>query len=202
MSEVYGDILDSDLIEGWVEAHLKSRMPEYLAEVSRQRGLDKSIQKPRSYVRSADVNKMPEDQLPSIVIVCPGLAERPLMEGDGKYRARFSLGLACITTGRNRKVTNRVSKMYAAAARAAVLQHGSLGRDEVMGVDWQDESYDDLPFDDVRTLGIATVLFRVEVRGVLDTGGGLPEPPDDPEDPPEGYPPTEEVIIAIDQQEV
>lgn len=198
---IFGPIIDGHTIEGWATAHLELWLPTYIAEVARQRDVP-IPPNPRSYVTVNEFDRWPEHQIPTCIVVSPGLADQPAKAGDGRYRATWVLGIAIIASGRDRPSTEKLSKMYAAAVRAAIAQHPSLGQSVVRGSQWRDERYTDVPNDDSRTLGSGQVYFYVEVDNVINTTGGPAGPPEDPEPPMDEWPVVGDVIITINKEEL
>lgn len=182
--------------------HLGTWMPTYIAEVERQSSLDpRSLPAIRSFTTRNEFTKWPEDQLPAVVVVSPGAAGEGIRkEGDGRYRVRWVVGVAVVASARDQATTNRLAKLYIAAARAAILQHASLGG-FAEGVEWEDERYNDLPPAQERTLSAAQDIFTVEVRDVLTAGSGPVDPVEDPYDVPEAWPSVEAVTITVNQEE-
>lgn len=180
-------------------AMLKRWTPTYLAEAERQTGRDpKALPRMRSWTTTNEFEKWPEDQLPSVLLISPGLAEPPSPDGRGYYRAKFSLGLAVIVSANTADSTAALAKLYCAVLRACMVQHQSL-EGFASGVDWMDETYDDLPSEDGRTLGAGQLIFAVEVEAIARrwNGPAFPsEPPDDDADPLPEDPTVETVEIT------
>lgn len=81
----------------------------------------------------------------------------------------------------------RASQIYAAAVRATLVQHATLGG-FAEGVYWNGEDHQ-LPDGDNRSLGLSTSEFSVFVPDVVTqiAGPTQPDPPDDPnQDWPDG----------------
>lgn len=176
-------------------------MTTYLAEVERQKEIKaESLPPVKSWVAANEFRKWPDEQMPVGVVLSPGLAEEPLRDGDGKYRAKWHVGVAVVVKGRKRSETAETAKLYAAAVRAAVLQHPSLGG-FAQGVTWKDESYTDLPMETERTLGSAQLVFEVEVEDVIQSLAGLVEIPEDPYDVPDAWSEIESAEVTVTQQE-
>lgn len=174
---VFGTIVTGKQVRGAMRSHLQQWLPTYLAEISR--GDDRAgdaLPLPRSWVSALDLvdGKFTEDQMPSCVIVAPGLLEDPRKQG-GVYICRWAVAVGFVVSGQNRENTFDLSELYAAAGRAAVLQHPSLGG-FATATDWVGERYDDIPNDMQRTLAAGTVQFSVEVQGALSVQNG-PEAP-------------------------
>lgn len=200
---VFDHILTADVVEQHALETLQTWLPTYLREVERQTGRDpNTLPAVRSWKPVNIFERWPEDQLPAVLLVSPGLIGTPEKEGDGYYRARWSLGIGVVVSARDAATTNSLAKVYAAAVRATILQHQSLGGHS-RGVGWVDEKYDDLPAEKGRTLAAGQNIFWVEYAQVVSTKGGpiQPVPPDD-EPPPEDWPTVETADTTIESEAI
>lgn len=186
---VFGPLVIGDEVEDAVVDTLKLWMPEYIPWLERKTGRDpQSLPLPRSYVTAKDFEHWPEEQLPSVLVINTGLADEPVPDGEGKFRAAFAVGLAVIASARDRAETEKLAQLYTAACRAILLAKPSLGG-FAQSVHWIDEEYDPLPDPKKRRqLAAGQAVFRVGVEDVSITGQGpaavRPNPyapyPDDP----------------------
>jgi hypothetical protein len=165
----------------------------YLAHLEVQHGLEPgALPRLRAWTTAPEFEKWPEDQLPAVLLVSPGISEEPLPDGAGYYRVRFSLGVAVIVSAASLADTARLAKWYGAVMRTILLQHQSL-EGFAGGITWVDENYDDVPSEDTRTLGASQSIFAVEVRGFARRWNGPATPfrlpGDDPDGPPSEPPP-------------
>lgn len=201
---VFQRIVSGAQVEQALITTLQMWMPTYLAEVARQHGKGaRELPTVASYTTVVEFDKWPEDQLPACIVVSPGIAEQPSQEAKGKHRAKWAAELALICSASTQKNSLDLAKMYLAAARAAILQHASLGG-FASGLEWIDELYDRVPSEDTRNLGAASGLFVVHVDDVTTKGAGpgaaVPEPRIDPT---LDYDPVfvEETEVTIEQQD-
>lgn len=202
MTSVYGEIITGTSVRRAAEATIRRWFPGYLAEVARQTGWDgPALPSFRSYVTSTDVDRMVEDQLPSCIIVAPGLADAPIRHGDGKYSAMWIVNMGVAVSGQDRENTMELAEMYAAALRTIMLQRRSLGG-FAQGVEWVGEGFDELDRDDVRTLCVGYVQFLVDVAGIVDIYQGPTDPPVDPTDDPGEWPTVGSVSVTVEQRRV
>jgi hypothetical protein len=193
-TSIFGQIVTGQDVEQWCLEELSTWSSTYLAEVERQAGLPAgSLARVKSWVVAASFDQWPEDQLPRGLLVSVGLSELPLRSGDGSYNARWQMGLGVVVSSRTEAETHRLAMLYVAAHRTLLIQRPSLGG-RALGVVWQDENYDQLPFDDVRSLGAGMANFTVEVENVATWGLG-PNTPDVPISPDDTvpWPPYQEV---------
>lgn len=184
---LYGTIITGKHVRAAVEATLKRWMPDYIGEVARRNGKAAGdLPNFRSYSSVLEPDKFTEDQLPSCVIVAPGLFGEPHRRGTGRYEADWSVGVGAVVRGKDRASTFDLTEYYAAAVRAILVQHPSLGG-FAQHTDWLGERYDELSTQDLRTIAFAVVQFSVTVEGVVDTSQGPTAPsgvtpPPDPGD--------------------
>lgn len=211
---VYGLTMDGDDVERILLSHLRARMPEYLPEIRRQKvaaalalglaaddpNLPPAVNWPaelppvESYaVVHAANEKWPEAILPMLIAYCPGLAQPPVIEGDGGVTAKFAVSITAIASGFDQADTKSLARAYGSAARLAILQHQDLagdGASQAEGVSWLDMRNYQITkgVEGERNLMAVTDLFAVEIPQVLDRFGGVPQIPDNPvDDPPPPY---------------
>jgi hypothetical protein len=179
---VYGAIVTAEDVADAAVENLRLWSPAYIAEVSAQSGRPRCGDGALPAFRSIDVassfSKFAEDQVPACVVVCPGLGDTPIRGGDGAYLAEWSLGLGVVVSGRDRQSTDELVRLYSAAVRAAMLQNPSMNG-FAQGCRWIDEDYDELGFDDSRTIAAGIVSLGVEVNEVVNCFGGPKSPPED-----------------------
>lgn len=176
-SNVFGPIVTGKQVRTAMRNHLRTWMPTYLPEIGREDGRSgDALPQFRSWVSALDLpeGKFTEDQMPSCVIVAPGMTEEPVKQGQ-IFICRWAVSVGVCVSGQDRENTFDLSELYAAAVRAAVLQHSSLGG-FASGIDWLGERYDDIPNSMLRTLAAGTVQFSVEVQGALMPGEGPDSP--------------------------
>jgi hypothetical protein len=144
-----------------------------------------------------DLERWPEQQIPCLILISPGLADVPRDRGD-EYDAAWRLDIGVLVSAGTQEAAHALARVYAAAVRECLLQQpweGGLVND----ARWMGESYDDTPVDKRRSIAAARLTFTVVVDEVV---GFQPAPttPDPLPDPPGGgfpdYPdlPTAETI--------
>lgn len=200
-TDVFGEITTGTEIKNAVIETLQTWLPTYLQEVEHQ--LDRprgDIVAPKVYKKTNTFDTIDVVNIPVCLVVCPGLAGRPAHEGDGYYRAPFTLGIACIVSARDEESTKEVADIYGAAVRACMLQKRLSVTGLDSDVDWIEESYDDIPEQDSRTLGAAQVIFTVTVYDVVSRIGGPLAPADPVKQPGSEWPFVGDVVIdSVDQ---
>lgn len=189
-SSLYGRLVGATHVEDAALGVLRTWMPTYLNEIARQSGeTPGAIARPKSYRVSAEVEKMPEDQTPCVVIASRGVADIPLKNASRQYTAQFILELAAVVSaigGQEMAGTPRalrLARFYALALRACMAQQSDS--DLMVHRDWLGEQYDVLDSIDDRTICVGKVRFAVEVPDVLtaDAGPIYPVGPDAEVDP-------------------
>lgn len=198
---IFGRILSGRIVEQTVKNHLHLWMPTYIREIERQTGRPaESLPLIRSWTNRNTLQLWKEDHLPSLLLVSPGTIGAPWKDGEGTYHAHWSIGVAVVVSGRDEKTTDGLSKDYAAAVRAAMLQRQSLGG-QAEGVSWLDERYTDLPADEARTLAAGQDIFSIEFKDVVSVAGG-PVEPDPPAEAVGDWPEVETVITETELEDI
>jgi hypothetical protein len=175
-----GKIVTGRDVELAALAVLKKWASTYLGEAEAATGRVRgSLPRPRAWTTATEFEKWPEDQLPAVLLISPGLAAPPRADGNGTYRASFALGIAAIVSTSHMDETAALAKLYCATLRACLLQHQSL-EGFAAGVTWADENYDDLPSIDDRSLGAGQAIFVVEVDAISTRWNGPIHPSEPP----------------------
>lgn len=177
----FGRIVSFDQVEREVAAQLSTWMPTYVAELERQRGLAPGyFEGDLEYVAASDFGRFSEDRLPCVVIVCPGLTDRPVRDGDGVYRCTFAVLVGIFASALDRDTSDEAAKAYGACIRTIMVQRPRVGELDAGGVKWVGERYDDVDADDTRTLAGGAVSFTIEVDDVASTFAGPMTPLEGP----------------------
>jgi hypothetical protein len=201
---VFGPTLDSADVEAAMLAHLRAWVPTTLAEVRRQKDPEgklwpESVEAIREYTvshASAVAHRWPEDQLPMLIAESPGMEGDPYEQGDGTVSAIYGIMVTAIASGATVADTKALARLYASAARMAVMQEPSLkaGGDTefASGIAMGPERI--VPVrrgvEAERNLLAVTVPFLIEVDGILNVTGG-PLKPQTAEEIAEGKEPPE-----------
>lgn len=176
-SSAYMRLVAASDVEEALLAQLQKWLPDYLAETERQHGVAPgSWPLPRSWLISSEVEKMPEDQLPAVILASPGLTDPPLADGRGVYTARWLITVAVMVSARGNRLALRLARLYALAIRALAVQQQALAGVAVRRVEWLEERYRALDSIDDRTVCIAEVDVVVEVSDVTTRHAGPLEP--------------------------
>lgn len=191
MSTITGPLISGGAAERAVVAHLTAEDPDTggtwindgISLAERAEGIAPgTLERPRGVVRRSEFATWPEDQLPVILVMAAGLAQPPTRRADGKYEARFLVGLAPVVADVDVDTTHDVALAYGAAVRWAMLVKPSLGgfaEDTI----WRDEQYGDVPNLATRSIGAARSIFEIVVPDVVQRAPGQMKPTADGEDP-------------------
>jgi hypothetical protein len=174
--DVFKDIISIDEIEDQILANLQNWMPTYMAEVCRQKSLDSSqVPAIKSWVTLQRFRHEPHNQTPAIVVVSGGTSGQPVKNGEGWWRSPFVFGVSAIISARDQDSSSKMSKLYAAAVRAIMLQQ----RTDVMYTDirWNGESYDDIDVGSPDMLTAASGTFELMLDGLVKSQGAGPKVP-------------------------
>jgi hypothetical protein len=173
----YGPLLAASDVEASVIEQLRKWLRSYLAEVDRQHAQPVgTLPMPRSWVTSSDVEKMPEDQTPTLIVQSPGLLSAPEADGQGVYCARWLINVGVHLSARGNGLALRIVRLYVLALRALLLQQQMLPAITVQRIDWLGERYDELDSIDDRTVCTGRVELCVQVADVTTRGHGPLEP--------------------------
>jgi len=197
---IFGRNLSKKRVEMDVLDYLKEWLPSYISEQEQQEELGRGFYPEIvSWTRTnQDIEKFPEDSLPAVVVVSPGMAEEPKKDGRGIYRVKWTIILGIIFSGNDYESTMDGASDITAAARLCMLQGQTLNKSVgygYRGVDLIAERFDDSPplaGGMNRTVGVGSLLFTVDSANVVSVNAGpTQEHPFPDHDTP--YPPAEPV---------
>jgi hypothetical protein len=174
--DVFKDIISFDEIEDQILANLENWMPTYMAELCRQKGIDPTLVPAiRSWTNLAKFRHEPQNQTPAIVVVSAGTTGQPTKDGQGWWRTNALFGVSAIISARDEDSAARMSKRYAAAVRAIMLQQ----RANVSYTDirWNGESFDAIDVRSPDMLQASTGTYEVVLDGLVKSQGAVPKVP-------------------------
>lgn len=200
--DIFGPIFVGRQIEDAALETLRTWMPTYLQEIELQlQRVRGEIPAPRLYTTRNEFTQFPEDQMPMCVVVSPGLVSEPKREGDGTYNAWFALAVGFAAAGRDADTSRFLAQVYGAAGRAILLHKSSLGG-VASGVEWTDESYDNLVTEDDRVVRACYNMYQFHVAGIVQKGmGPAVTIPDPVEQPGSQWPSAETIEIDVEAVE-
>jgi hypothetical protein len=197
VNDVFKPIFVGTELEEAAMTTLSKWMPTYLQEIELQLGRTRDlIPAPRLYTTRNEFTSFPDDQMPMCVVVSTGLADPPLADGEGTYSGWFALGVGFAAAAKDAESSGFLAKVYGAAGRAILLHYPSLGG-ICEGVEWADESYDDLVSEEERTIRACYSIYRVKVGNLVTRYAGPSDPIPDPVTQP-GSQTTVANIVTID----
>lgn len=217
MSDIFFAIRLADDLEDAVLATLEKWWPVYVKELELQspalpdpKNIEVgSLPAPKAWLKANQLDREATDNLPAIVVVSPGMSGRaaPKQEGDGSFRAFFSIGVGVFVSADKRDNTMRLVRLYTAIVRTILLQKQSLDG-FADGTTWLDESYDDsFTFTDDSTISAGQVVFEIELSGVVNryggpaVYGGPPPEPDPDTQPGSTWPAVESTTTTVEVKE-
>jgi len=184
--DVFLSIFDGSVLTRAVLNTLKLWYPRYLREIEYQRPdlVSGKIPVPKTYVERWTFDSYPDDKIPAVIVVSPGMADQPRRDGDGTVSGWWAIGVGVIAAASTEDNSERLAKIYGAAARSILSQKGWLDESwEFNGCEILSEMYDEVPdIEQARTMRSAHVIGRVQVMNMWNTGSG-PRDPGDPSDP-------------------
>ena len=202
----YGAILSGFEVEHAVAQIVRTWGRDYLAEMERQRHLEVGrLPVFKSLVDSSSLERMPEDQLPSLLIVSSGIESRDRVEvnSDGWYTARFRVDCGAVVSARGNRLAVKLARYYTAALRSMVVQQLAdprwSGLEGVRRVVWTGEQYRPLGDISERTQSGGVAQFLIEVEQVTNWVMGPDEPTEPPE--PDLRPISQSVHVTVEKEE-
>lgn len=165
-----GPLISADDVCDAVEDTLVTWLPSVSAEIAAAKNV--SLPAVTSYsMPDPQALRSGSAELPALVVSSPGLASPPQRDGEGMYRAAWTVVVSVFARGVDYRDTARVVRGYALAVRTSLLQHPSLG-DFASELVWVNEEYDALDPAAARTAGGAFITVQVVVDDVTDAYGG------------------------------
>ena len=179
----FGSIKTAGRIERAAEQVLTRWLPHYLAEAARQDGLapgDPYPAEPRTIETFTRFDTWAEHQLPAVIVVSSGTVGDVDRDGRGRLSAWWRLGVWAVCGAADQDSTRTLAHRYAAAIRACLVSHPTLGG-AAERLTYVGEEYAELPTDQARTLTAAGVEVRVRMADIAGQGPTvMPTPTPDP----------------------
>jgi hypothetical protein len=201
MSDQFGTIFLSTEFDENVKVFLRRWTDTYLSRIEHQLGLPaRKVARPQSwnFLFGPEPEKWPEDKMPAIFVVSFDFDGQPDRLGAGQYGGWWNWNVSAVVSQRDFEATRKVTQMYAAALRTAVVQHPSL--DGAVGDTKYLSETLAYPVDARnRTLGMASLDFSSYIECIVEESEGPLEPDAAPPEQYEDWP--EVTSVAIDLQE-
>lgn len=168
----FGRIVIADEVRDAVVAHAVAWLPTYLAELERQRGLaPEAVPRLRSIAKHNELTRWPEEQLPSLLAIAPGISEEPAKQGRGLVTATYVVGLSIVCSARDQESADKLANLYGAALRTLMVQQQVIDGIPVESVKWLSEEAGEVDDDQDRTLAAVYSIFAIDVV-VMDASKG------------------------------
>lgn len=155
------------IVEDSVVDVLKDKLPSYLALMN--------LPTWRSIVNENDMDRWRQDQLPSLIVICAGLADppRPLARSTNIFLVRWSVAVGMVVSAASEQATRSLAQAYSACIRTCMMHNPGL-EGVARGMDWVDERYDVLEPDDGSQLSIAggQAVFQIEFQMAMGHAPG------------------------------
>lgn len=194
-----------DLLKTWIQT--------YLNEVGRRTGEPFArMRAPRSYRASHEVEFMPEDQRPCVVVVCAAPDETPFITGANhpsefgkRIEMAWSYDLAVQVVAQGSKKASiprahRLAMLYATAIRLAVIQCETELTDKLgWRVDWRGEEPGVIESDADRTTAVGIVHLTITIPNAMIRGTGPLIPEEEPLDESPEWPKVETTDVTIEK---
>lgn len=213
---VFGDFSGGADVDDAIINLIKYWQLSYLSEVARRAGAQADEYKPfRSFRVSHELEWMPEDQTPGLILVNGGLSDTPLKQGTKRpgqtYYATWNYQVGVLLSARGRKDRSipraqRIAKQYCLAMRLLLIQKRDDPAESpdfkgVLGMmDWVDEGYDGVDADSDRTLCLAHTDFAVTVPTAATWATGPLQPETVPEPESERWPAVTETDAEVTKE--
>lgn len=198
---VFGPRTGSYDVEQAVIMMLTERLPTYVNHCAQLHGITNPttagfpVRPAQPPFARKNFGGWPEHHLPSVQVVCPGMAERPVRQEDGSFTLTWQVEVFVIVSGRDHDATRLVRAVYEDALGMCIMQDRSLRSTLhptgfAAATDWLGESSADVPVpeSDNRTLQGTVVVLSVMVENCLDADAGPAIFIPDDGTPPHEYP--------------
>lgn len=202
----FGDYVTTNDVLAAVRSTIQKWSATYLAEMARHDRQNPSLQFEAlpdfaSFPSALDISEFVEEQLPSCIIVVPGVPTKPRRQGNGLYTADLGVGIGVAVSGQDTERTRQLASLYGSAVRQILLQHSSLGG-IASGMVWTKEEYTGsfIRPTDQRTLAIGDLSFIFTIDNFANDSNG-PLTPLSNDNPPSGWPVVEYPAMTITESQ-
>lgn len=189
---IFGRVVSAHQVSQALISTIKQWQPYYLNHIARAHGEPfERFAGLRGFRVATEMEAMPEDQKPLLILVNQGLRDEPIRSSAanriGKHYTaiwEYDLGIQVVAKGTKVNAEPRaiaLASMYSAAVRLLLLQQRDPG-ELISMTDWVDEQPGGLDSSADRTtcMVIATYLVTVPMSASSGTGPDLDWLPDEP----------------------
>jgi hypothetical protein len=179
---LFGPVVDAGQVQQAIQDTTLTWIDTYLVAVERANSLpDRYYDRPRSWRIDDSVRRLPEDQMPVLLVVSGGDIDEPSdTRGDGLLDEIHDVGITVIGKAGKRHDTALLARRYMAALKL-LLNHkggdfGGVCRLASKPAGRTDEVIRSEGGTNREYLGVAYVTFRVLVTGAMSRAGGPDTP--------------------------
>ena len=173
ITDAYGAVFGGHSVQEAMYRTLEKWLPTYIYEFNRQLG-SQVLVVPKRYTKMPDNRTLTRGIECALLVATNSTSGPPERQGDGSYNTVWEAEVSAYVFGSGDFLqTQAITYAYAAAVRAAVVQHKSLG-DFASTSHWTHEEYKYGEHSSTRYTGLAKVVFDVVVFGAVNDLLGPP----------------------------
>jgi len=172
--EVFGPLYGGHSVQEAFYKTLQEWLPTYIAEINRNLGSTVLVE-PFEYRHRPEFRTLPRNASAAILVSVPNTIGIPRIYQDA-IRTNWRVEVMVYVYGtKDWQETQALTSAYAAAVRAAIIQHRGLNGLAQTTI-WEGEEYAEGEHSSGRTTGIAHLRFAVTVGNAMNMYGGPPSP--------------------------
>lgn len=211
-------------VRRWTIAGIGLWFPAYLRDAERHEGLTPGYcQLPVAFREDfpqetaaeavTEVTKHPEQRLPLILVIIPGMAGAPERQGDRTFNAPWEIVLLGLVHGKTEADAELIASCYGLALCQMVIQQAGAWADldqyegppmAVESVEWAEPALDFIAIEATRRRSVvaARATFTVVFRNSATSQGPQNPPPVDPSVDPGDWPEIIQTELQIDRERI
>jgi hypothetical protein len=171
---IFGPLIGGNSVQEAFYKTLQEWLPTYIAEINRKLG-SQVLLEPFEYRHRPEFRNLPRNASAAILIEVPNTIGVPRIYQNA-IRVNWRVEVLIYVYGtKDWQETQALTSAYAAAVRAAIIQHRGLGGFAQTTI-WEGEEYAEGEHSGGRTTGIAHLRFAVTVGNAMTMFGGPPSP--------------------------
>lgn len=138
----------------------------YLDEVVRQTGANGvRSERPRTVAVRERAARFADEQLPALIVVCPGTIDDAARDGEGFYSATWQMTVAAVTQATDPDLARELASDLCCAAAAVLVQMLPRVDSRILWARWSGEATDDIPLGNGRR---SRCIFARGIRMAVD----------------------------------
>ena len=186
MTGIFGPLVTTVDVDGYVLDTIKLWLPTYLTQIEREKELGHGfLARPKTYSNVLDDDTFPDYVLPAILVTTDGTSDDIERAPGGVHNAFWHFVVTAIVRGPDEAGTRQAASLYAASIRRLLLQKRSLGG-KASAVYWNSELISPVAdtSDNGRNLAAGIGDYTVLVNRVVQSDAGpiQTDPEEDPHD--------------------